>query len=92
VKLLACITDYKDTVIAESGGQQPAGFALVPEKVQVIRVEFLQQLLREGIELAKVNKLCPWLERYMGVPLLDYVLRAVLTNSPNSCPQSQFNR
>ena len=27
VKLLACITDYKGTVSAESGGQQPAGFA-----------------------------------------------------------------
>jgi hypothetical protein len=56
VKLLACITDYKDTVSSESGGQQPAGFVLVPEKVQVIRTEFLQQLLRAGIELTKVNK------------------------------------
>jgi hypothetical protein len=37
VKLLACIADYKGTVSAESGGRQPAGFALVPEKVQVIR-------------------------------------------------------
>jgi len=27
VKLLACITEYKGTVSAESGGQQPAGFA-----------------------------------------------------------------
>jgi hypothetical protein len=71
VKLLACIEDYKGTVSAESGGQQPAGFALVPEKVQVIRAEFLQQLFHVGIEITKVNKLCPWLERHMGVSLLD---------------------
>ena len=70
VKLLACIADYKDTVIAESGGQQPAGFALVPEKVQVIRAEFLQQLLRAGIELAKVNKLRPWLAAHGQVASL----------------------
>ena len=56
VKLLACITEYKGTVSAESGGQHPAGFALVPEKVQVIRAEFLQQLLRAGIEINKTNK------------------------------------
>ena len=71
VKLIACIADYKDTVIAESGGQQPAGFALVPEKVQVIRAEFLQQLLCAGIEINKTNKMRAWLERHMGVPLLD---------------------
>ena len=43
VKLLACIDDYKGTVSTESGGQKPAGFTLVPEKVQVIRAEILQE-------------------------------------------------
>ena len=71
VKLLACIADYKGTVSAESGGQQPAGLALLPEMVQVIRAEFLLQLLRAGIEIQKANKVRAWLERHMGVPLLD---------------------
>jgi len=71
VKLLACITEYKGTVSAESGGQQPAGLKLVPKKVQVIRAEFLQELLRTGIEIQKANKVRAWLERHMGVPLLD---------------------
>ncbi len=34
---------------SESGGKEPTGFALVPEKVQVVRVKFLQELLRAGI-------------------------------------------
>jgi hypothetical protein len=38
-------------------GQEPAGFALVPETVQVIRVEFLQQMLRARIEVQKTNKI-----------------------------------
>jgi hypothetical protein len=33
-------------VSTQSGGQEPAGFALVPEKVQVVHAEFLQQMLR----------------------------------------------
>ena len=31
--------------------QEPVGFARVPETVQVIRAEFLQEMLRAGIEL-----------------------------------------
>ena len=45
VKLLVCMADYKGTVSAESGGQQPAGLTLVPEKVQVIRAEFWEEML-----------------------------------------------
>jgi hypothetical protein len=42
VKLLAFITDYKGivTLSAESGGKEPTGFELVPEKVHVILSEF----------------------------------------------------
>ena len=43
VKLLACITKYKGILSAESGGKEPAVFALIPEKVQVVRAEFLQE-------------------------------------------------
>jgi hypothetical protein len=42
-------TEYKGIVSAESGGKEPAGFALVPEKIQVVRAKFLQELLRAGI-------------------------------------------
>jgi hypothetical protein len=65
------VHQYKGIVSAESGGKEPAGFALVSEKVQVVRAEFLQKLLRAGIEINKTNKIRGWLERHMGVPLLD---------------------
>ena len=71
VQLLKCITDYKGVVSSQADGQEPAGFALVPETVQVIRAEFLQEMLRAGIELHKADKIRPWLERRMSVPLLD---------------------
>jgi hypothetical protein len=35
------VHQYKGIVSAESGGKEPAGFALVSEKVQVVRAEFL---------------------------------------------------
>ncbi len=40
---------------SESDGKEPAGFILVPKKVQVVRGEFLQELLRAGIEVRKTN-------------------------------------
>ena len=46
-------------------------FTEVPESVQVIRAEFLQEMLRAGIEVHKTNKIRGWLERRMSVPLLD---------------------
>ena len=46
-------------------------FAEVSESVQVIRAEFLQEMLRAGIEVRKANKIRGWLERRMSVPLLD---------------------
>jgi hypothetical protein len=42
-----------------------------PENVQVGRAEYLQELLRAGIEMHEANKIRGWLERHMGVPLLD---------------------
>jgi hypothetical protein len=42
-----------------------------PEKVQVGRAENLRELLRAGIEMHKANNIRGWLERHMGVPLLD---------------------
>ena len=48
-------------------------------------------MLRVGIEVKKVNKIRGWLERRMSVPPgFAYVLRAVLTNSPNSCPPERL--
>ena len=38
--------------------------------VQVIRAEFLHQMLCDAIEVKKVNKIRAWLERRMCVPLL----------------------
>ncbi len=49
--------------ISQADGQEPTGFALVPETVQVIRAEFLQEMLRVGIELHKADKIRPWMER-----------------------------
>ena len=46
VQLLKCITDYKGVITSQADGQEPDGFALVPETVQVIRAEFLQEMLR----------------------------------------------
>ena len=67
-----------------AGGQEPVGFAEVPESVQVIRAEFLQEMLRAGIEVHKAKSNCATL------PGFAYVLRAVLTNSPNSCPPERL--
>jgi hypothetical protein len=71
VRLLECIAQYKGVVRSQAGGQEPVGFAQVPETVQVIRAELLQEMLRAGIEVKKVNKIRGWLERRMSVPLLD---------------------
>jgi len=53
IKLLACITEYKGIVTQNQVvSSEPVGFTLVPvpEKVQVVRAEFLQELLlRSGI-------------------------------------------
>ena len=57
VQLLKCITDYKGVITSQADGQEPAGFALVPETVQVIRAEFLQEMLRADIELHKADKI-----------------------------------
>jgi hypothetical protein len=59
VELLTCITENKDIVSAKSGGKEPVGFA------------FLQMLFCVGIEMNKTKKIRGWLERHMGVPLLD---------------------
>ena len=63
VRLLECIAQYKGVVRSQAGGQEPVGFAQVPETVQVIRAELLQEMLRAGIEVKKVNKIRGWLER-----------------------------
>jgi hypothetical protein len=55
VKLLQCIAEYRGVVRSQAGGQEPVGFADVPEAVQVIRAEFLQEMLRAGIEVRKAN-------------------------------------
>ncbi len=57
----------------ESGGKEPAGFALVPEKVQVVRADFFQQFLLCGNrdEEDQQLQIRGWLERHMGVPLLE---------------------
>ena len=90
VKLLAFITDYKGIVSAESGGKEPAGFELVPEKVQVIRAEFRQQMLRTGIEMTKANKTREWLESHMGVPSPTCCVSSY-TDYMKVSIQSQFN-
>jgi hypothetical protein len=71
VRLLECITEYKGVVRSQADGQEPVGFAQVPETVQVVRAELLQEMLSAGIEVKKVNKIRGWLERRMSVPLLD---------------------
>jgi hypothetical protein len=71
VQLLQCITEYKGVVRSQAGGQEPVGFAEVPESVQVIRAEFLQEMLHAGIEVHTANKIRGLLERRMSVPLLD---------------------
>jgi hypothetical protein len=63
VQLLQCITEYKGVVRSQAGGQEPVGFSEVPESVQVIRAEFLQEILRVGMEVHKDNKIRGWLER-----------------------------
>ena len=71
VQLLQCITEYEGVVLSQTVGQEPVGFAEVPETVQVIRAEFLQEILCVGIEVHKDIKIRGCLERHMSVPLLD---------------------
>jgi hypothetical protein len=51
--------------------EQEDSWLTVPEQVQVIRAEFLQQMQCTVIEVNKVNKIRGWLQRRMCVPLLD---------------------
>jgi hypothetical protein len=48
VQLLQCITDYKGVVSSQADGEEPVGFALVPE---------LQEMMCAGIELQNVKKI-----------------------------------
>ena len=64
--------------VLEKNGLRPVNvrrsdwsFTEVPESVKVIHAEFLQEMLRTGIEVHKDNKIRGWLERRMSVPLLD---------------------
>jgi hypothetical protein len=51
--MLQSITEYKETVKADTGGQEPVGFERVPENVQVARAGLLQELIAAGIEVQK---------------------------------------
>jgi len=72
---MQCITDCKNVVSSQADGREPAGFALVPETVQVIRAEFLQEMLCAGIELQKAIKIRGWLERRMSSMQLTMTIR-----------------
>ena len=73
VQLLQCITDYKGVVSSQTDGQEPDGFALVPERrlsSSGHSCRILQEMIREGIELQKTKKIRGCLERHMSsIPL-----------------------
>ena len=77
VQLLQCITDYTGVFNSQSDGQEPVGFSLVPETVQVIREEFLQEMLRPGIELHKTNTVSSFfyhfLPNHTSVTLIPHI-------------------
>ena len=73
VQLLQCITDYKVVVTGRWTGT--SGFTLVQDTVQDSRGEFLQEMIREGIELQKVNKIRGCLERRMSSIHLTMTIR-----------------
>jgi len=75
VQLLQCITDGKNVVSSQADGQELPGFALVPETVQVIRAEFLQEMLCAGKELQKAIKIRGCLERRMSSMQLTMTIR-----------------
>ena len=55
-------------------------FERVPDHVQIVRAEFVEELLVAGIEINKANRWRAWLENRMGIPLLsdDKLLRQYL--------------
>lgn len=54
-RILQSIAEYKETVKADTGGQEPVGFERVPENVQVARAEMLQELMAAGIEVSRAR-------------------------------------
>ncbi len=78
VPLLQCITDYKDVVSSQADGQvdgqEPAGFALVPERRQFR--SFVQNFgKRCWNKLQKANKTRGSLERRMSSMQLTMTIR-----------------
>ncbi len=67
-------------------GQEPAGFSLVPETVQVIRTEFLQEILCVVIESHKTNTVSSFfyhfLPRNTSVTLVPHIYDTFLLPRP----------
>ena len=65
------IHDFKGIINEERGdGVEIKGLSCrVPMDTQVARAECLEEFLKAGIPIAKINKLRPWLEKRMGVSL-----------------------
>eukprot|EP00966_Prymnesium_polylepis_P215386 4988211-Prymnesium_polylepis.1 len=62
------LEDFTSTVKAETG-KDPLGLSRVPKETQAVRGECLEEILKAGIPVAKIDKLRPYLERRMGISL-----------------------
>ena len=58
---------FREEVAAEGGAVR--GLQAKAEETQAARAEVLEQFLFAGIEVEKIDKLRPWLERRMGISL-----------------------
>ena len=62
--------NYKSMVTSEHGDDaQIVGMTQVPQNVQVLRAEALEEFLKAGVEVLKLNELRPYLERISGISL-----------------------
>ena len=62
---MECLTEYKGVVRSQEDGQEPVGFAKVPETVQVIRSELLQEMLGFG-HRGEEGQQDPWMSMMVG--------------------------
>lgn len=68
--LQSALHDYKNHIISEHGdGAKISGLEQVPEETQIKRAECLEEFLKAGVEVLKLDALRPYLERSAGFSL-----------------------
>ena len=66
VEIKKAIEDFQGEVGEEEDGARVCGMVGVSEETQIFRAEALEQFISAGIEVSKLGKLRPWLEKSCG--------------------------